>query len=93
MKKFDKELRTDVEKLVHDSIAAQANSSVWEKFEKAMETLDAESLTLLRRYLRGVSLKQLSEQSNVPESDVKGWIEKIKRELNNQLRKDCKVRQ
>lgn len=82
----------DAENLATESAFAE----VWALFEQAMSHLEAESSessALFASYLDGKTESELAAQNNLSEKEVRTWIRKIKRDLNQQLRQSCKVRQ
>jgi DNA-directed RNA polymerase specialized sigma24 family protein len=84
---------SDVEDLLQKSVAADAASRVWKRFEEALEKLDPQSADLFHDYLRGATPAELANRKHLSQEEVQNWIQKIKRDVIQQLRQDCKVRQ
>jgi hypothetical protein len=83
----------DSDNLLKLAVAEDAVNQVWGKFEKALAQLDSESLALFREYLDGVPVTQLSERRGLTTEQTKDWLDQVKREINQSLRANCKVRQ
>lgn len=93
MKRRDGDLRSDVEDLVTQSLTEEANAAVWTRFERCLEKLDPPSLELFRDFLDGRSMRELGEARQIDEKSVSDWIHRIRRDLFQCLRGDCKVPQ
>jgi len=93
MKKHSSRLRTDVESLVKESVEQEATHQVWTRFEEALLKLDSGSFELFRGFMRGMSIESLAKKSNLSYEETEAWLKKIKRELNQHLRGNIKVRQ
>lgn len=83
----------DSDNLVTLAVAEDAVNQVWGKFEAALEKLDAESLELFRGYLDGTTVAKLAEERKLTPEQTQDWLDKVKREVNQSLRTNCKVRQ
>jgi DNA-directed RNA polymerase specialized sigma24 family protein len=93
MKNAKDSWKQDVEKLLEQSVVEDAVARVFAKLEAALGELDGESRELLSRFFEGTSIATLSEEKGVSQDQIKLWIERAKRELYQQLRTRCAVRQ
>lgn len=83
----------DSDNLLTLAVAEEAVNEVWGRFESALTKLDAESLEVFREYLDGTSVAKLAESRKLTSEQTKDWLDKIKREITQSLRTNCKVRQ
>ena len=88
-----KKLVEDVELLLEQVVLEEATAAVWAAFEKSLNTLDGESLQLLRKHLDGTPLTKIASERNITESEAKVWVEKTKQSIIENIRRDFKVRQ
>jgi DNA-directed RNA polymerase specialized sigma24 family protein len=93
MKPYDNDLVADVEELLEKVVIEEVTSAVLKTFEQALEKLDPQSRELLENHLNGASTIELSKQNKIPQEEVERWLCQIKRELNQNIRKDFSVRQ
>ena len=93
MKKAPATLQEDVEELVEKSTVAEATEKIWQRFEAALENLDAESLKLLQGHFNGDSISKLSRAFGISEAETQTWLTKSCQELVRNLRQQCQVRQ
>lgn len=68
-------------------------SEIWGRFEKALQKLDPQSAAIFEQFLDGTLPAEIGRQHRLTESQVKDWLDRIKREVAQSLRVDCKVRQ
>lgn len=87
------DLRTDVEGLLEKTVVEEAVTDVWGHFEKALSTLDNDSIELLQQHFRGRSAVELGRSRGLTVDQVEAWLSRIKRELVVALRGDFTVRQ
>jgi DNA-directed RNA polymerase specialized sigma24 family protein len=85
--------KQDVENLLEQSVVEDAVARVLAKLDAALGELDADSREVLSRFFEGTSIATLSEEKGVSQEEIKLWIERAKRKLNQQLRTRCAVRQ
>lgn len=83
----------DSDNLLKLAVAEDAVNQVWGKFEAALVKLDADSLELFRGYLDGTPIAKLAEERKLTAEQTQDWLDKVKREVTNSLRSNCKVRQ
>jgi len=93
MKKENTPLSNEVEPLVKQLTIEQAAAEVLSRFELAVNSLDTESQDLFRLFLDGETPAELSRRKNLTEGQLREWLASIKREVIQQLRANCKVRQ
>ena len=93
MKPYDSDLVGDVEELLEKTIVEEVSEAVWQTFEKALSQLDQENRELLEKHLNGAPTKQLSEETGLGEDEIKKCLVQIKRQLQQSIRKDLRVRQ
>lgn len=86
------EFVADVEDLLEKSVFEEAAEAVFKAFDASLSTLDKESKELIESYFDGKTIKQLSEMHKLSESEVSKWLEQIKRQLNQNIRKEHSVR-
>ncbi len=91
--KKNSELKTDVEKLAGQSIAAEAEDQVFAVMGRAMGELDAESRELLEDHFGGATVDELSISRGLSRKETEMWLGRTKRELIKRLRTVCTVRQ
>ncbi len=83
----------DLEQLLDETIVTEAVAELMGKFEEALQALPPQSRDLISRHFDGVTLEQLGLENQVSLAQMEQWIERIKRELVQQLRTKCDVRQ
>ena len=83
----------DVEMLLEQSVLEEATSAVWQVFEKALKNLDEESSNLVRQYLEGTPVKELSQHKQLTEKELEAWLAKAKRELIETVRREVAIKQ
>lgn len=93
MKRYDSELVDDVEELLESVIVEEATAQIWKSFESALNQLDPESRKLIETYLDGTNTAELSKVTELPESTVNQWIHQIKKQLQQNIRKEIRVKQ
>lgn len=93
MKRYDSELVDDVEELLEKVVLEEATAEIWKSFEAALNSLDPESRKLLEIYLDGTNTQELSKATELPEATVNQWINQIKKQLQQNLRKEFRVKQ
>lgn len=92
MKSYDADLANEVGELLELTVAEEATNAVWKTFERALGQLPEESRTLLENHLKGASTKKLSQQSGLTEEQVKNCLSQVKRQLQQLIRRDLRVR-
>ncbi len=93
MKSYNSELVEDVEELLEKVVLEEVTTAVWKTFEQALSQLDPQSRELLENHLNGTTTEQLSQETHLPEKEIKNWIKQVKRQLQQNIRKDLRVRQ
>ncbi len=93
MKKRDSSLTKDVEKLLETATLEEATAEVFSRFDNAIEGLDQQSREIFQLFLAGMSVAEISRNKNLEEKQLVQWMTSIKRDVLNQLRVNCKVRQ
>jgi len=93
MKPYDPDFVGDVEELLEKAIVEEVGEAVWRTFEKAFSQLDEENRNLLEKHLSGTPNKQLSMETGLGEEELKKCLVQIKRQLQQSIRKDLRVRQ
>jgi DNA-directed RNA polymerase specialized sigma24 family protein len=93
MKKVRATLKTDVRDLLRRTLVAETSQQVWARFENSLRNLDHDSLVLLRRYFRGSSYRTIAHKAGLSEDECRQWLMRAKRQLSDNLRRQCKVRQ
>jgi RNA polymerase sigma factor (sigma-70 family) len=83
----------DLEQLLDETVVKDVVSEVLEKFDEAIEALPPDSRKILSQYFDGTTLDQLSREHSVSKDQMEQWIQRIKRELAQQLRTKCLVKQ
>lgn len=86
------QLYDDIEELVQKLVVAEVSQAVWESLEKAMSQLDPESRVLLETHLNTTSSEKLSEKTGLPVKQIDLWLNQVKRELQQNLRKTHRAR-
>lgn len=87
------EVTSDVETLVEKTIMTEVGVKVWDKFERALASLDSQSAELIAAYFSGQSVEVLAANRNLSQDEVRTWLNKLKRSLVQELKKECKIRQ
>ncbi|MFM8315055.1 MAG: hypothetical protein ACKOA8_12295 [Deltaproteobacteria bacterium] len=93
MKRYDSEFVEDVEDLLEKVVLEEVTSAIWKTFESVLAQLDPESKKLLERHLNGTSTLELSRAMEMPEAEVQQWLNQIKRNLQQNIRKEFQVKQ
>jgi DNA-directed RNA polymerase specialized sigma24 family protein len=93
MKPYDSEFVEDVEELLEQVVLEEATSAIWKTFESALNQLDPESRQLLEAHWEGATASKLSETTKLPEPQVQMWLKRIKRELQQNVRKELRIKQ
>ncbi len=88
MRKAAPTFQEEVLDLVKDSTVAEATEKVCAKLEKALETLDPESLTVLEEHLNGLTADKIAERHGLTVPEVTAWLDKSKRLLIVQLQRE-----
>ncbi len=83
----------DMEQLLDETVVKDAVAQILEKLDEAIGALPTDSQAILSRYFDGTSVEQLSRENSVTPHQMGAWIERIKRELAQQLRAKCQVKQ
>ena len=83
----------DVEELLEKSVVEEAVHAVSSRFDEALNSLDAESFSLIQKFFDGQSLEALAREKNVSRAEIESWVAQIKLKLTQQLRDKCKVKQ
>ena len=93
MKRNDSDLVEDVQDLVEQVVLEEVSAEIWKSFEAALDKLDPESRKLIEVYLNGTNTQELSRATHLPEPAINQWINQIKKELKQNIRKDFRVKQ
>lgn len=93
MKHYDSDFVEDVEELLGQVVLEEATSAIWKTFESALNQLAPESRKLLEAHWEGATTSSLSETTKLPEFQVQMWLEQVKRELQQNIRKELRVKQ
>ena len=88
-----KDIINEVEELLERVILAEVNNAVWKKFGEVLSILDPQSLALFERHLEGIPTEVLASESNLSTEETRSLLKQIKKDLIQQLRKNCRVRQ
>ncbi len=83
----------DLEQLLDETVVRDAVSQAMEIFEEAICALPEDSRALISRYFDGTSVEVLAREKSVSADQMGQWIERVKRELAQQLRAKCTVKQ
>lgn len=87
------ELRKDVESLIEQTVMEEVVVQVWNKFQESLEHLDEEAIVLLRKHFEGKPVKELARAHGLTEAELETWLQQIKRDVLQGLRKKSTVRQ
>ena len=82
----------DSDNLMKLAVAEEAVNQVWGRFEAALSKLDAESLDLFQSFLQGTSVEKLAQERKLTAEQTQDWLKRVKREVNQSLRTNIKVR-
>lgn len=82
----------DSDNLMKLAVAEEAVNQVWGRFEAALNKLDAESLDLFQSFLQGTSVEKLAQERKLTAEATQDWLKRVKREVNQSLRTNIKVR-
>lgn len=93
MKSSREFLIRDMEQLLDETVVKDAVAHIMQKLDDAVQALNPDSRALISRYFDGATLEELGREHSVPAEQVGRWIERIKRELAQQLRAKCLVKQ
>ena len=93
MKKDNLSIKEELAPLLEKSFVEEASQKVWSSFEKALLQMDDESLGLLRQHFSGMTVQQISAERNLKSQEVDAWLKKAKRQVMENLRRVCDVRQ
>ena len=86
-------LHDDVANLLQRSVAEEATSKVWERFEAALSFLDAESATLFQEFISGKDQAELAQSRGLSVDEVQAWLGRVKGEISHHLRNVSPVKQ
>lgn len=93
MKRQDSEFVEDVQELLETVVLEEATAAIWKSFEAALNKLDPESRNLIEVYLNGTNTSELSKATDIPEPALNQWIDQIKKDLQQNIRKEFRVKQ
>lgn len=93
MKRENAEMQEDIQSLLEEAILEEATHAVWEAFEKALGNLDDESLVLLRSHFEGATPEKIAEQKGLKPAEVETWLNRVRRDLMENLRRDSNIKQ
>ena len=85
--------RIDVIDLVERSMLAESREKIWCLFDKSLSTFDRTTLIALRLFFEGSSNRDISKRLNISEAQSRDLVQKAKRNLVENLRRYCKVKQ
>ena len=83
----------DLEQLLDETVVTDAVAEILEKFDEAVAALPPDSRDLISRYFDGTTLDELGHMYSVSAEEMGNWIDRVKRELAQQLRVKCQVKQ
>ena len=93
MKRARTELENDVSELLERVTVEEASQSIWNKLDSAINSLDAQSQSVLNDYFNGSTIEQLSKKHSLSVTETKNWVHQIKRQLISQLQRQNSARQ
>jgi DNA-directed RNA polymerase specialized sigma24 family protein len=85
-------LLEDVRELLEGSVVAEADDSVWKKFEGVLSTLPEPNRTILEAHFKGESVRQIGSNLGIKEADVTELLRLAKGQLIQGLRSSFEVR-
>ncbi|MBY0372263.1 hypothetical protein K2X33_16400 [bacterium] len=83
----------DMEQLLDETVVTDAVAQILEKFDEAVAALNPDSRDLITRYFDGVTVEEIGRDHAVSAETVSAWIERVKRELAQQIRAKCLIKQ
>ena len=92
MKPYSDELVDDVEGLLEQVVLEEVSCEIWKAFEAALSNLDPRSRTLLETHLTGKTALELSRETQVSVKDIEKWLSQVKKEVQQNIRKNFPVR-
>lgn len=87
------DIRKEVRELLRQTLLAESSASAWRHFERALECLDRSTLVILRPYFCGASCQEIARRLDLTEQEIQDLVRQGKRQLVENLRRRCKVRQ
>ncbi len=82
----------DVEQLLEEDDVKEAVADVMAKLDEAISGLAPQSRALITRFFDGATYDQLAQEHGVPAAEIETWMNRVKRELAQQLRSKCLVK-
>lgn len=82
----------DVEQLLEENDVKEAVADVMAKLDEAIARLAPQSRALITRFFDGATYEQLAREHGVSASEIETWMDKVKRELAQQLRSKVLVK-
>ncbi len=83
----------DIEQLLDETIVKDAVAELIGKLDEAIASLPTASRDLITKHFDGASVEQLSLANQLSPSEMQELIDQAKRELAQQLRAHCVVKQ
>lgn len=83
----------DIEQLLDETIVKDAVAELIGKLDEAVASLPPSSRDLITKHFEGASVEQLSLANHVSTSEMQELIDQAKRELAQNLRAHCLIKQ
>lgn len=85
--------QTEVKELLDKSVVEEATAAVFQKWDSSLKELDESSLKIWGEYEAGKTIPELAKTYDLSVAQMTSWIGHIKKQLIQQLRTLCNVRQ
>lgn len=82
-----------MEQLLDETVVTDAVALIMDKFDEAVAALSPDSRALITRYFDGATVDEIGRDHAVAPETVHAWIDRVKRELAQQIRIRCLIKQ
>jgi hypothetical protein len=91
--KKNPKFQSEVKELLDKTVVEEATAAVIKKWNNTLAELDDSSLKIWAEYESGKTIPELAKSHQLTVAQMTSWIDQIKRQMIQQLRTLCNVRQ